>query len=56
MNNQEIVSLNITIIHKSEIQEIVHGAMIDFGQIQLFCNEESIITKRTKIGFGYAHD
>src|SRR5690606_26297229 len=44
------------IIRKSEIQEIVHGTMTDFEQILSFCNEESIITKTTKIGFGYAHD
>ena len=44
------------IIRKSEIQEIVHGTVINFEQIQSFCNEESISINRTKIGFGYAHD
>lgn len=44
------------IIRKSEIQEIVHGTMTNFEEIQSFCSEESIITKTTKIGFGYAHD
>lgn len=39
------------IIRKSEIQEIVHGTPTNFEQIQAFCNEESIITKRTNIGF-----
>ena len=44
------------IIRKSEIQEIVHGTMTNFEEIHSFCSEESIITKTTKIGFGYAHD
>lgn len=44
------------IIRKSEIQEIIHGTMTNFEQILSFCNEESIITKTTKIGFGYAHN
>lgn len=44
------------IIRKSEIQEIVHGTVTNFEQIQSFCNEESISINRTKIGFGYAHD
>lgn len=44
------------VIRKSEIQEIVHGTMADLEQIQAFCNEEYIIKKTTKIGFGYAHD
>lgn len=44
------------IIRKSEILEIVHGTVANLEQIQLFCNEESIITKTTKIGFGYAHN
>lgn len=44
------------IIRKSEIHEIVYGTVTNFEQIQSFCNEESIIVKKTKIGFGYAHD
>lgn len=44
------------IIRKSEIQEIIHGTITNFEQIKSFCNEEFIITKRTKIGFGYAND
>lgn len=44
------------IIRKSEIQEIIHGTITNFEQILSFCNEESILTKTTKIGFGYAHD
>ncbi|MCB0513242.1 MAG: ATP-binding protein, partial [Bacteroidetes bacterium] len=44
------------IIRKSEIQEIVHGSVTNFEQIQSFCKEEFIITKTTKIGFSYAHD
>lgn len=44
------------VIRKSEIQEIVHGTMAGLEQIQAFCNEEYILTKTTKIGFGYAHD
>jgi len=44
------------IIRKSEIQEIVHGTITNFEQIQSFCNEEYIITKTTKIGFGNAHN
>ncbi len=44
------------IIRKSEIQEIVHGTVTNFEQIQSFCNEESISESRRKIGFGYGHD
>lgn len=44
------------IIRKTEIQEIVHGTMSNFDQIQSFCNEESLLIKKTKIGFGYAQD
>lgn len=44
------------VIRKIEIQEIVHGTVTNFEQIQSFCSEECITTKTSKIGFGYAHD
>lgn len=44
------------IIRKSEIQEIVHGTQTNFEEIQSFCNDELIITKKTKIGFGTGHN
>ena len=40
------------IIRKSEIQEIVHGTMTNFEEIQSFCSEESIITKQLKLDLG----
>ncbi len=39
------------IIRKNEIQEIVHGTIADFERILSFCDEESMVTKRTQIGF-----
>lgn len=51
---QEKIRYYNSVIRK--IQEIVHGTITNFEQIQSFCSEESIITKTTKIGFGYAHD
>lgn len=44
------------IIRKSEIQEIVQGTKTNFEQLQLFCQEETLEIKSTKIGFGHAND
>lgn len=44
------------IIRKSEIQEIVHGTKTNFEQLQLFCQEETLEIKSTKIGFRHAND
>lgn len=41
---------------RCEIHEIVHGTIANLEQIQLFCNEESINSKSTKIGFNNAYN
>lgn len=51
---QEKIRYYNSVIRK--IQEIVHGTITNFEQIQSFCSEESVITKTTKIGFSYVHD
>ncbi len=44
------------IYRKSEIQEVVHGTITSFEEIQAFCREEAILNQNTKIGFGNAYN
>ena len=39
------------IVRKNEIQEIIHSTSADLESIRSFCAEESLVDKRTRIGF-----